>query len=565
MSIKSQMQNKAVAMAEAAAARARTPQELGAIRQQLVSQVQSGTVPPYVGIPLIQDLTQKMAQAQAKMAQQVAGMGVPQAPQGAPIAQQVMAQAQQPSGVEALPSNLPASYAPGGLVAFEEGGPVERYQTGGTPVGRWWEGVKSSFGEANEEAKLRNELQMKYGPASALPGLFMTQTDEQRQQAKQIAQLLPSLSLPQLKILKEQGAAAIPNLLPPTDASAAVPTAGNTPAAPAPTAEKPPVAPPTKAPAAAPGVAMPNLTLPKVTLPTMPAATDFASITKDLPENAKTAFETARNAEERYLRELTEPGEQAREKRFTAREAAIEKDSAMGRALNLMSLGFGIAGSKERTLAGALGNEGRQGIQALIQGEAANRVAKERLEDARDNFEQQKIASKKGDRAAASAAGQRAADDLRAYAGLNLQAAQAGSGEAMQRYSAQQSGVLGVAQLEQSGVLGLAQLRQQAGIANAQLQLGREKLNILKDQIAAGNKRAQAALETVQQKAYAAFQNDPQTRMLLTDLQKKYGNLQHPEAQRQIAQARQTYLMNALSGMDTGGTSVKDVADLLKD
>jgi len=124
---------------------------------------------------------------------------------------------------------------------------------------------------------------------------------------------------------------------------------------------------------------------------------------------------------------------------------------------------------------------------------------------------------------------------------------------------------LGVAQLEQSGVLGLAQLRQQAGIANAQLQLGREKLNILKDQIAAGNKRAQAALETVQQKAYAAFQNDPQTRMLLTDLQKKYGNLQHPEAQRQIAQARQTYLMNALSGMDTGGTSVKDVADLLKD
>lgn len=569
MSIKSQMQNKAVAMAEAAAARARTPQELGAIRQQLVSQVQSGTVPPYVGIPLIQDLTQKMAQAQAKMAQQVAGMGVPQAPQGAPIAQQVMAQAQQPSGVEALPSNLPASYAPGGLVAFEEGGPVERYQSTGlvspTPVGRWWEGVKSSFGEANEEAKLRNELQMKYGPASALPGLFMKQTDEQRQQAKQIADLLPSLSLPQLKILKEQGAAAIPNLLPPTDASAAVPTAGNTPAAPAPTAEKPPVAPPTKAPAAAPGVAMPNLTLPKVTLPTMPAATDFASITKDLPENAKTAFETARNAEERYLRELTEPGEQAREKRFTAREAAIEKDSAMGRALNLMSLGFGIAGSKERTLAGALGNEGRQGIQALIQGEAANRVAKERLEDARDNFEQQKIASKKGDRAAASAAGQRAADDLRAYAGLNLQAAQAGSGEAMQRYSAQQSGVLGVAQLEQSGVLGLAQLRQQAGIANAQLQLGREKLNILKDQIAAGNKRAQAALETVQQKAYAAFQNDPQTRMLLTDLQKKYGNLQHPEAQRQIAQARQTYLMNALSGMDTGGTSVKDVADLLKD
>ena len=130
MSIMRQMKDKAIAMAEAMAERARSPQDIEAARQRLVAEIQGGRVPAYVGVPLVQDLTQRLTQAKAQMAQQVAGMGVPQAPQGAPIAQQVMQQAQ-PAGVEALPSNLPTSYAPGGLVAFEEGGQVERYNNTG--------------------------------------------------------------------------------------------------------------------------------------------------------------------------------------------------------------------------------------------------------------------------------------------------------------------------------------------------------------------------------------------------------------------------------------------------
>ena len=67
------------------------------------------------------------------MAQGMAGAGMPQGQQGVPIAQQVMqqaVQADQPQGLEALPSNLPQEYAGGGIIAFEHGGAVQRFNEG---------------------------------------------------------------------------------------------------------------------------------------------------------------------------------------------------------------------------------------------------------------------------------------------------------------------------------------------------------------------------------------------------------------------------------------------------
>ena len=90
---------------------------------QLQKAVQDGTLPAYVGVPLIQD---KLQQEQAAKAA-AAGM---QQPQGQPpIAQQVMqaAQAQEAAqGIEAVPSNLPEQgFAGGGIVAFAAGGDTE--------------------------------------------------------------------------------------------------------------------------------------------------------------------------------------------------------------------------------------------------------------------------------------------------------------------------------------------------------------------------------------------------------------------------------------------------------
>jgi hypothetical protein len=498
-SLQDDMSRRAASMA-AMAKRARNPQEIQAIQRSLINGVQSGAIQPHVGIPLIQDLTKKMTEVKAQMAQSMAGAGMqpPQGEQGAPIAQQIMAQAaqanQEGQGVATLPSNLPESYAGGGIIAFEQGGPVERYQSGGTsPAGRFFSSVGQNFSEDQEAAKLRNRLQMKYGPASALPGLFMTQTDEERLAAKAVASALPKLSFAQLQQLDAQGPAALTQFNAPATAPTATPAAmpydPNT--ATRRSMYEGQAQPPAPAASAAPGIgafkmpAMQTFTPTPAVLPerAAPVLTDINAITKDFPQKKQEVVETAITKEQKALEDMDRPGFEAREGRLGKREATQEKDSAMGRALNLMSLGFGIAGSKERTLAGALGNEGRQGIRDLIQGEAANRAARDKLEDYRDNLEQQKVAAKKGNYSAARTAGREAGRDLQDATALSLDAAYKGNAQGISMYSALQQGDIGKATVQNQGqqlklsavdsanrnALGIAQLAQQGDIAKAQL------------------------------------------------------------------------------------------------
>lgn len=485
-SLQDDMSRRAASMA-AMAKRARNPQEIQAIQRSLINGVQSGAIAPHVGIPLIQDLTKKITEVKAQMAQSMAGAGMqpPQGQQGAPqqpIAQQIMAQAAQESqGVEALPSNLPESYAGGGIIAFEDGGKVERFQntgsTGTTPAGRFFSGLGQNFAEDQEAAKLRNRLQMKYGPASALPGLFMQQSDEERQMAKEVAKALPNLSMEQLLALEANGPSVLASFASPTQAVTPPPTpaAQAQPAAP----PAPPAAPPVASAApGAPAFKMPNLqtftpTPAVLSERTMPELTDLNAIVSGMPAKTKKAAEDAVKETQTKLEEMDRPGFEAREGRLGKREATQEKDSAIGRALNLMSLGFGVAGSKERTLAGALGNEGRQGIQALIQGEAANRAARDRLEEYRDNLEQQKVAAKKGNYSAAQSAGKDAANDLRSATQLALAGAQAGNAQATSLYSILQQGDIGKATLTNQGQqLQLSAVSEQNRAAQAAAGLG---------------------------------------------------------------------------------------------
>jgi hypothetical protein len=216
---------------------------------------------------------------------------------------------------------------------------------------------------------------------------------------------------------------------------------------------------------------------------TAPILTDLDALTKKLPAETKKVTEDAVTTTQKTLEEMDKPGFESREGRLDQREAAQERDSAIGRALTGIKTGLRIAGSKERTLAGALGNEGSQGIEDLIRGEAANRAAKKKLEDYRDSLEQQKVAAKKGNYQAAQAAGERAADNLYKYTNLNLNAASAGNSQALQRQQIEQQGDVNKAtvtnqgqQLQLSAVdqqnrntLGIAQLAQTGSIAKAQL------------------------------------------------------------------------------------------------
>jgi len=78
--------------------------------EQLQQAIENGTLPAYIGIPLLQDKMQQQKTAQ------------PQQPQQPPIAEQIM---QQAKGIDSAPTNLPTEMANGGIVAFAEGDLVE--------------------------------------------------------------------------------------------------------------------------------------------------------------------------------------------------------------------------------------------------------------------------------------------------------------------------------------------------------------------------------------------------------------------------------------------------------
>ena len=84
--------------------------------------------------------------------------------------------------------------AGGGIVAFQQGG--------STPIGRFFQRSGAlSPSEASEAQKLQLELAEKYGTAGGFGGLFMEQTDEERQRAKDIMGRLNSMSLSELRDL----------------------------------------------------------------------------------------------------------------------------------------------------------------------------------------------------------------------------------------------------------------------------------------------------------------------------------------------------------------------------
>jgi hypothetical protein len=210
-----------------------------------------------------------------------------------------------------------------------------------------------------------------------------------------------------------------------------------------------------------------------------------------------------------------------------------------------------------------LGNEGRQGIADLIRGEAANRVAKDRLEDARDNFEQQKIAAAKGDRAAANAAGQRASEDVRVGTQMTMQAAHYGNTDALNRYQTEQQGQFQKASLQQSGALGIAGLNLQAQHLAQTGAFQNKQLDMMQKRYDAMDKASQARLMQVRAGAMAKF-NETIGPQINAQLTKEYGanwrTSQDPrslEAQMKFKQAQNAYIIDAL-GQHDAMMSAKD-------
>jgi hypothetical protein len=135
------------------------------------------------------------------------------------------------------------------------------------------------------------------------------------------------------------------------------------------------------------------------------------------------------------------------------------------------------------------------------------------LEDAKDRFDEQKIAAKKGNYQAAQAAGNRAADDLRQATQLTMTGAHYGNTEALNRYQTQQQGALGIEGLN----LKARDLAQSGAYQKAQLAAQEKRFNAMD-----AASKARMAQVQAQQQQYAQLmnqrkmQNDAQVYQLLT-------------------------------------------------
>jgi len=531
-SLQDDMSRRAASMA-AMAKRASNPQEIQAIQQRLVAGVQNGTIQPYVGIPLIQDLSRKMMEAKAKMAQAVAGAGMPQPPQGgAPIAQQVMQQAaQEDRGVEALPSNLPQSYTGGGIIAFEDGGKVERYQNAGftgDPSGMGGSEIMSAAGTADP-----------YVGSGLLGALTFAPDDPEWKRKLKVEQAI-----------KERDMAM--GVKPPATPAA-------TPYDPATATRRSMFQGQAQPPAPnIPGIGGGSFKAPvlggmKETA--APTLRDYNDFTKDLPERLQSASEKAVKATQSQLEEFDKPLE-AKGARLEGREAQLAKDSEISRWLAVIKGGLATTGGTSKFASENIGKGFGVGIDEAIRGEAANRAAKDRLEDAKDRFDEQKVAAKKGNYQAAQQAGQRAADDLRQATQLTMTGAHYGNTEALNRYQTQQQGEYQKTSLAQSGALGIAglemqdrQLRQTGAFQQAQL-AAQEK------RFAAMDKASQARMMQVRATAFGKF-NETVAPQLNAQLTSEYGKnwrtAQDPrslQAQTLFKQAQNAYIMDALGQYD---------------
>ena len=101
--------------------------------QQLHQAVADGTLPAYVGVPMIQDKMKQQQQAMAMqqpqqqppIADQIMAASAPRRmPRRMPQEQQVASKVEQApeQGIEAAPSNLPTQMAQGGILSFADGG-----------------------------------------------------------------------------------------------------------------------------------------------------------------------------------------------------------------------------------------------------------------------------------------------------------------------------------------------------------------------------------------------------------------------------------------------------------
>jgi len=105
---------------------------------------------------------------------------------------------------EAASLGGPVGMAGGGIVALQAGGNPPQ-PAPSTPAGRFLQEQQRAAQERNELSRLRRQARKDYGLPSGIGGLFVEQTDEEREFAKRAQESINRLSKPELEQLIQSG------------------------------------------------------------------------------------------------------------------------------------------------------------------------------------------------------------------------------------------------------------------------------------------------------------------------------------------------------------------------
>jgi hypothetical protein len=313
------------------------------------------------------------------------------------------------TGIAQLPAPNIQSMADGGIAGYDME-PVVRMSRGGSPIGRWWEGVTQDWGKRNEEATLRNRLAAQFAPAGGLQGLFKEQTDEERAAAQKVLSILPKLSMEQMLLLKEQGVSALPTLetalAPPPKTTTPAPASAAASTAPAPIAEVPPPDIKTPPPPPPPGPRAPAASANSgiAALPLTPEALikDRAAISAaqnlEIPIELQTAMDTQAREEKKAAEERLNAFDidtarrgvafADREARLKAREAEFGQQKEDNKSMALLEAGLAIMSGASPYALQNIGAGALVGTKAYKSGLKDLAEVRDKLDDAFGRIEE---------------------------------------------------------------------------------------------------------------------------------------------------------------------------------
>jgi len=328
---------------------------------------------------------------------------------GEPMPNQAQTQLPENTGIAQLPAPNIQSMADGGIAGYDME-PVVRMAGGGTPIGRWWEGITQDWDKRNEKNALRDTLAAQFGPAGGLQGLFKEQTDEERAAAHKVLSILPKLSMEQMLLLKEQGVSALPQisaaLAPPPKTTTPAPASAAASTAPAPITEVPPPdtktldTPPPPKPRAP--VVPANSSI--ASLPLTPEAlmTDRAAISAaqnlEIPIELQTAMDTQAREEKKAAEERLNAFDidtarrgvafADREARLKAREAEFGQQKEDNKSMALLEAGLAIMSGASPYALQNIGAGALVGTKAYKSGLKDLAEVRDKLDDAFGRIEE---------------------------------------------------------------------------------------------------------------------------------------------------------------------------------